>query len=248
VISYGSTTGSDIWIQEIASASEGQHVTLSVHGVSYGFMVPLFGSFQVFNLAAAFGLFEGTGGSLDRILRDELPLVAVVGRLQRVGTTPSGASVFVDYAHTPDALRAVLTSLRLAAQQRIFVVFGCGGDRDTSKRPQMGQVASHYADGLIVTDDNPRSEPPDKIRQQILEGCESSPAVLEEIGDRGAAIEHALKLAEEGDIVLVAGKGHEKGQIIGHEVLPFDDAEVIRSCIETLNHEKFYVAMDWTLH
>ena len=144
------------------------------------------------------------------------------GRLQRVGARPGGGEAYVDYAHTPDGLQTVLTALRPHARGRLIVVFGAGGDRDRAKRPLMGQAAAELADLVIVTDDNPRSEEPASIRAAILE---AAPDALE-IGDRRAAITAAVAQLREGDVLVVAGKGHEQGQIVGDVTHPFDDLAV----------------------
>jgi UDP-N-acetylmuramoyl-L-alanyl-D-glutamate--2,6-diaminopimelate ligase len=151
-------------------------------------------------------------------------LTPVPGRLERVARV-RGAPIYVDYAHTPDALSAVLKALRPQTARRLVVVFGCGGDRDAGKRPEMGAVAKALADRLIVTDDNPRSEDAAAIRRQILASCPDAV----EIGDRGQAIAEAVAALEAGDVLVVAGKGHETGQIVGSQVLPFDDRAVVRS-------------------
>jgi UDP-N-acetylmuramoyl-L-alanyl-D-glutamate--2,6-diaminopimelate ligase len=150
--------------------------------------------------------------------------------MERVATTPSGGQVFVDYAHKPAALAAVLESLRPHTPGRLWVVLGCGGDRDRAKRPIMGEIAQRLADQVIVTDDNPRSEEPAAIRAAILEAC---PRALE-IGDRRAAIAAAMMGLVAGDLLVVAGKGHESGQIVGHRVLPFDDRLVAREVAREL--------------
>jgi UDP-N-acetylmuramoyl-L-alanyl-D-glutamate--2,6-diaminopimelate ligase len=169
----------------------------------------------------ATGAPAGTAAStLDR-------LTGVPGRLQRVGETAAGAVVFVDYAHTPDALATVLAALRPHAEGRLAIVFGAGGDRDRGKRPLMGQVASELADLVYVTDDNPRSEPADEIRRAIVA---AAPHAIE-IGDRREAIAAAIAELRRGDILVIAGKGHETGQIIGDKVLPFDDSVVAAEAI-----------------
>jgi UDP-N-acetylmuramoyl-L-alanyl-D-glutamate--2,6-diaminopimelate ligase len=148
----------------------------------------------------------------------------VRGRLERAVISPRGAPVYIDYAHTADALEAAIAALRPHVEGRLITVFGAGGDRDTGKRPLMGEVASRLSDMVIVTDDNPRGEDPAAIRAEVLAGA----AGATEIAGRREAIAHAVGLAEQGDIVLVAGKGHETGQVIGDRVLPFDDALVAR--------------------
>jgi len=154
--------------------------------------------------------------------------------LQRVATHPNGAPIYVDYAHKPDALETVLTALRSHATGRLVVVFGCGGDRDAGKRPMMGAIAHRLADKVIVTDDNPRSEQPEIIRAAILAACPGA----REIGDRRSAINSAIAGLESGDLLVIAGKGHETGQIVGNTVHPFDDAAVARDIVAGLTAAK----------
>jgi UDP-N-acetylmuramoyl-L-alanyl-D-glutamate--2,6-diaminopimelate ligase len=180
------------------------------------------GRFQADNALIAAALAEGLGlsGVLDR-----LPLLrGVRGRMELAARLPNGAAAYVDYAHTPDALERLLMALRPHTSGRLHVVFGAGGDRDRGKRPLMGQAAVRLADRVIVTDDNPRSEDAALIRADILAAC---PDALQ-IGDRAKAIEAALNGLARGDVLVVAGKGHEQGQIVGADVLPFDDVAVIR--------------------
>ena len=171
-----------------------------------------------------------TGGDPARTFDGLARLQPVRGRLERAGLNRAGAPAYVDYAHTPDALEAALAALRPHCTGRLIVVFGAGGDRDTGKRADMGRVAARDADHVIVTDDNPRGEDPAAIRAMVLEGAPGAA----EIGDRRAAIAAALGMAGPDDVVLIAGKGHEQGQIVGRgadaRVLPFDDVEVARQC------------------
>jgi UDP-N-acetylmuramoyl-L-alanyl-D-glutamate--2,6-diaminopimelate ligase len=155
-------------------------------------------------------------------------LAGVPGRLQKVAVKANGAAVYVDYAHTPDALQTVLAALRPHAGRRLVVVFGCGGDRDAGKRPEMGAVGAQFADLVFVTDDNPRGEDPALIRRQILAAC---PTAVE-IGDRRQAIRAAVDALEAGDVLVLAGKGHETGQILKDRMLPFDDAVEARRAVE----------------
>ena len=152
------------------------------------------------------------------------------GRLDLAGTTPGGAPVFIDYSHKPDALEKAILALRPYTRGRLVVVFGCGGDRDRGKRPVMGEIATRLADVAIVTDDNPRSEDPAEIRREILA---AAPGAIE-IGDRAAAIRHAVQLLQQGDILMIAGKGHEPGQIVKGVTLPFSDHDAARAAIEDL--------------
>jgi UDP-N-acetylmuramoyl-L-alanyl-D-glutamate--2,6-diaminopimelate ligase len=178
-------------------------------------------------IAAALAL--GLGGNPEQVFRALETLEGAPGRLQCVGRSAKGAPIYVDYAHTPDALQTVLTALRGHARGKLRVVFGCGGDRDPGKRPQMGTIAAKLADAVIVTDDNPRSEDQAAIRAAIL----ATAPHATEIGDRGEAIRAAIGALEAGDVLLVAGKGHETGQIIGAETRPFSDSEEIRKVLAT---------------
>jgi UDP-N-acetylmuramoyl-L-alanyl-D-glutamate--2,6-diaminopimelate ligase len=179
------------------------------------------------NALAALGLAVAGGTALSTALGALEQLQGAPGRLQRVAETAAGAAVFVDYAHSPDALATVLDALRPHARGRLIVVFGAGGDRDRGKRPEMGRIAVARADRVIVTDDNPRSEDPAAIRRAILDGAPGAG----EIGDRAAAIRAAVTGLAAGDVVLIAGKGHETGQIVGETTLPFDDTETARAAV-----------------
>jgi UDP-N-acetylmuramoyl-L-alanyl-D-glutamate--2,6-diaminopimelate ligase len=181
--------------------------------------IPLAGDFQVANALVAAGLALSTGVSTAAVMAALGKLVGASGRLELVGHTVDGALAYVDYAHKPEALENVLTSVRPFTTGRVIVVFGCGGDRDKGKRPLMGEIASRLADVVIVTDDNPRTEVPAVIRAEILA---AAPGALE-IGDRAEAIRSACAMLKAGDTLIVAGKGHEEGQIIGDKVLPFSD-------------------------
>jgi UDP-N-acetylmuramoyl-L-alanyl-D-glutamate--2,6-diaminopimelate ligase len=188
--------------------------------------LPLAGEFQVENALVAAGLVLATGEDPARILPRLAELTGVPGRMERVGEV-AGALCIVDYAHKPEALAHVLDALRPFATGRLVCVFGCGGDRDRGKRPIMGQIAAAKADIAIVTDDNPRSENPAAIRAEILRAAPGA----REIGDRAEAIRTAVRDLRAGDVLVVAGKGHETGQIVGERTLPFSDHEVIRIAI-----------------
>jgi UDP-N-acetylmuramoyl-L-alanyl-D-glutamate--2,6-diaminopimelate ligase len=188
---------------------------------------PLAGDFQISNALVAAGLCIATGGEPDAVFGAFETLEGAPGRLQRIGDI-RGASVFVDYAHKPDALEKAIAALRPFVRGRVILVFGCGGDRDPGKRPIMGAIAERSADVTIVTDDNPRSENPAAIRAEILA---AAPSAIE-IGDRGAAIREGVKRLREGDALLIAGKGHEIGQIVGDKTLPFSDADEARAALE----------------
>jgi UDP-N-acetylmuramoyl-L-alanyl-D-glutamate--2,6-diaminopimelate ligase len=204
----------------------GQRLIVEADGKTRDINLPLIGAYQAANCLTAAGLVIATGGNIDKTLDDLSRVQPVRGRLERAVITASGAAVYVDYAHTPDGLRAAIEALRPHAKARLITVFGAGGDRDVGKRPEMGQIAAAMSDVAIVTDDNPRSEDPAAIRSAILAGAPG----VREIGGRREAIAAAIAEAGAGDIVLIAGKGHEQGQIVGDRVLPFDDVSVAREC------------------
>jgi UDP-N-acetylmuramoyl-L-alanyl-D-glutamate--2,6-diaminopimelate ligase len=205
----------------------GQDLRLNVFGHETRLRLPLVGRFQVMNALAALGLAMASGVDRDTALAALPRLEGAPGRMQRVAETAQGAAVFVDYAHTPDALETVLDALRPHARNRLVVVFGAGGDRDRGKRPMMGRIAKERAERVIVTDDNPRGEDPAAIRREILAAAPDA----EEIGDRAAAIRAAIGGLAPGDVVLIAGKGHETGQIVGETILPFDDTATARAAV-----------------
>ena len=188
--------------------------------------LPLPGDFQVSNALVAAGLCVATGGEPGAVCAALETLEGAPGRLERVGER-RGAPIFVDYAHKPDALEKTLAALRPFVRGRLVVVFGCGGDRDAGKRPMMGAIAAHGADAAIVTDDNPRSEDPAAIRAAILAAAPGA----REIADRGEAIRAAIATLRAGDALVIAGKGHETGQIVGDRTLPFSDAETARAAL-----------------
>ncbi len=224
VIGYGAAAAAELRVVERAPHAQGQRIAAELFGERHDFDLPLVGGFQAMNVLAALGLVVATGTALGPAVAALARLSGVPGRMQPVGASPAGASVFVDYAHTPDALATVLSALRPHAERRLCVVFGAGGDRDRGKRPLMGRVAADLADLVYVTDDNPRGEDPADIRRAILA---AAPRAIE-IGDRRDAIRAAIAGLRRGDILVIAGKGHETGQIIGAAVLPFDDAVVAR--------------------
>lgn len=203
-----------------------QRLDVSYLGRSYRIHLPLAGEFQVENALVAAGLALSVGTPVDAVFSALEKLEGAKGRLDRVGSV-RGAPVFIDYAHKPDALEKALEALRPFVRRRLVVVFGCGGDRDPGKRPMMGAIAARLADTVIVTDDNPRSEDPKTIRAAVLA---AAPGAIE-IGDRGEAIRQAVADLQEGDALLIAGKGHEVGQIVGATVLPFSDHDVARAAI-----------------
>ena len=218
--------GAGIRLLELRSLAHGAHLTIEHSGRRYEVELPLAGGFMASNALVAAGLCIETGSDPAAVFEVLGTLEGAPGRLERVGAR-RGASIFVDYAHKPDALDKVLEALRPLASKRLIVVFGCGGDRDPGKRPLMGAIAARLADVVIVTDDNPRSESPAAIRRAILA---EAPGALE-IGDRGRAIYEAVQSLEAGDVLVIAGKGHETGQIVGDQTLPFSDHEAVRNAL-----------------
>ena len=204
----------------------GQVMMIEAEGKTHRVQLPLIGAYQAANALTAAGLVLAMGGRVEDVLGFLARVQPVRGRLERAVITKAGAPVYVDYAHTPDGLDAAINALRPHTKGRLIVLFGAGGDRDTGKRPEMGKVAVDLADYVIVTDDNPRSEDPAAIRKAILA---AAPGAVE-IGGRREAIAAAIAEAGADDIVLLAGKGHEQGQIVGDRVLPFDDVAVAREC------------------
>lgn len=208
--------------------ADGQVLHLEHQGRAFEVKLPLAGLFQASNALVAAGLCLAAGESVDGVVAALAALKGARGRLERVGATAEGAEVYVDYAHTPDGLETVLKALRPHTRGRLLCVFGCGGDRDRGKRPLMGAIAEKWADRVFVTDDNPRSEDPALIRADILRGLTGTQSSnLVETGDRRQAIFEAVADLHAGDVLVVAGKGHEQGQIVGDRVLPFDDAGVV---------------------
>jgi UDP-N-acetylmuramoyl-L-alanyl-D-glutamate--2,6-diaminopimelate ligase len=210
-----------------------QVLTLAHDGAEYQVRLPLVGAFQVENALVAAGQAIASGGDPAAIFAALEGLVGAKGRLELIGHK-SGAPVFVDYAHKPDALANALDALRPYVGRRLVVVFGAGGDRDAGKRPIMGAIAAEKADRVIVTDDNPRSEDPAAIRAAILKAAPGA----QEIGDRHEAIRRAVAELEAGDVLVVAGKGHETGQIIGQKTVPFSDHEAVREALEAREQSK----------
>jgi len=218
--------GKLIRLVEQSPTALGQALQLEHGGKVYKLGLPLIGAYQASNVLTAAALVLATGGDWDDTFAAMQRVSPVRGRLERAVISRSGVPVYIDYAHTPDALEAAIAALRPHVEGRLITVFGAGGDRDQGKRPEMGAVATRLSDVVIVTDDNPRSEDAAAIRSAIMAGAPGAT----EVPGRREAIAEAIRIARDGDIVLVAGKGHETGQIIGDKVLPFDDALVAREC------------------
>jgi len=229
VITYG-RSGGDLVLTSAAPAGLGQELRLQIFGAEVKTTLPLIGEFQAMNALCALAIVLAGGAGIDQAVSCLSDLKPVPGRMQLVAERANSAAIYVDYAHTPDALERVLDVLKPLAKGKLIVVFGCGGDRDTGKRAEMGRIANHGADIVIVTDDNPRSEDAAMIRAEILA---AAPGAIE-IGDRRQAIFEAVSGLSGGDILVIAGKGHETGQIVGTETLPFDDAEMVQSAMEDL--------------
>jgi UDP-N-acetylmuramoyl-L-alanyl-D-glutamate--2,6-diaminopimelate ligase len=218
--------GETLRLVDQAPTALGQTLKLEHGGKTHRLSLPLIGAYQAANVLTAAGLVLATGGKWDETFSAMQRVAPVRGRLERAVISRAGVPVYIDYAHTPDALEAAIAALRPHVEGKLITVFGAGGDRDQGKRPEMGAVATKMSDVVIVTDDNPRSEDPARIRADIMAGA---PGATEAAGRR-EAIAEAIRIARSGDIILVAGKGHETGQIVGNRVLPFDDALVAREC------------------
>jgi UDP-N-acetylmuramoyl-L-alanyl-D-glutamate--2,6-diaminopimelate ligase len=220
--------GETLRLDDAKPVGFGQRLSVSAFGRGVEVVLPLLGAFQVENALVAAGLVLATEGAAaaEDVLRGFAGLKGVPGRMEQVGTV-DGALCIVDYAHKPDALAHVLDALRPFTPGRLVCLLGCGGDRDRGKRPLMGRIAVEKADVVIVTDDNPRSENPAAIRREILAGAPGA----REIGDRAEAIRSAVNGLKAGDVLVVAGKGHETGQIVGDRTLPFSDHDEVRAAI-----------------
>jgi UDP-N-acetylmuramoyl-L-alanyl-D-glutamate--2,6-diaminopimelate ligase len=226
VVSVG-RRGESIRLVDISIDGFAQRLKVDHAGIDYAVRLPLPGAFQVENALIAAAIAIATGSEPAAVWPALAMLKGAKGRLELVGES-NGAPIFVDYAHKPDALAKVLEALRPYAAGRLVVVLGCGGDRDPGKRPMMGAIAARLADRVVVTDDNPRSEDPAAIRAAIMA---AAPGAIE-IGDRAEAIARSIAELRRGDVLLIAGKGHETGQIIGKQVFPFSDHEAVASALE----------------
>jgi UDP-N-acetylmuramoyl-L-alanyl-D-glutamate--2,6-diaminopimelate ligase len=231
VMSVGAA-GQGLQLLERRLLPKGQALKIAFQGKTYDVALPLAGAFQASNALVAAGLCLAAGLSPEQAFAGLEKIEGAPGRLQRVGTGRNGGEAYVDYAHTPDGLETVLRALRPHVRGKLIVVFGAGGDRDRTKRPLMGRLAADLADLAIVTDDNPRTEQPAAIRAEIMTGARG----LKEIGDRREAIRAAVAQLAEGDILVVAGKGHEQGQTVGDVVHPFDDVSVTAEALADALH------------
>ncbi|PHS27934.1 MAG: UDP-N-acetylmuramoyl-L-alanyl-D-glutamate--2,6-diaminopimelate ligase [Robiginitomaculum sp.] len=222
--------GRDVRLVEVRPKAKSQTLTLTVYGDLHSVELPLAGEFQALNAVLALALALQSGVALTTALAALAALQGVRGRMEPVGANKDGAPVFVDFAHTPDGLDKLLRALRPHTKGDIHLVFGCGGDRDPLKRPQMGKIAADLADHVIVTDDNPRFEDAAPIRAAVMAACPGA----QEIGDREAAIAAGIESLKPDDALVIAGKGHESGQIIGEQVIPFDDADCARRVLAAI--------------
>ncbi|MEH6545988.1 MAG: UDP-N-acetylmuramoyl-L-alanyl-D-glutamate--2,6-diaminopimelate ligase [Sneathiella sp.] len=226
-LSYG-RSGEHIRLLDINPTRSGQRVKMEIMGSQYDIDLPVTGEFQTMNTLCALGLVIGAGGDPVAAVRALPKLTNVPGRLELVSILPNNATVYVDYAHSPDALETVLEAVRVHAKGKIHVVFGCGGDRDKGKRPEMGRIADLFADQVIITDDNPRNEDPSQIRAEIIVACPQA----RNIPDRFDAIERAIDGLNTDDLLVIAGKGHEEGQVIGTDSIPFNDKKVAQEIVQ----------------
>ena len=231
VLAVGHGAGCDLRILGQRYDATGQEVRFSWQGQPHQVRLGLIGGFQAENVALAAGLVIAAGEEAGTVFRALPDLAGVRGRMQLAATRANGAAVFVDYAHTPDAIATALRALRPHVMGRLVVVFGAGGDRDRTKRPLMGAAAAEHADVVFVTDDNPRSEEPEAIRAEILQACPDA----NEVGDRAEAILRGVDALGAGDALLIAGKGHETGQTIKGQVFPFDDVEQASIAVAALD-------------
>jgi UDP-N-acetylmuramoyl-L-alanyl-D-glutamate--2,6-diaminopimelate ligase len=221
VMTVGHGAGSNLRLTAQRFDATGQDLRFEYGGKAYQTRLNLIGGFQADNVMLAAGMVIACGSEPARVFDTLEFLTTVRGRMELAATRDNGAAVFVDYAHTPDAVETALKAMRPHVMGRLVVIVGAGGDRDTTKRPLMGKAAVENADVVFVTDDNPRSEDPATIRAAVMAGCVDAT----EVGDRAEAILRAVDLLGAGDALLIAGKGHETGQTVGDDILPFDDVE-----------------------
>ena len=231
LLTVGKNERADLRIHGQRFDATGQELNFSWGALRQTVRLDLIGGFQAENIVVAAGLAIASGGDPQDVFRVLPELQTVRGRMALAATRANGAAVFVDYAHTPDAVETALKALRPHVMGKIVIVLGAGGDRDPGKRILMGQAAAAHGDVVFVTDDNPRSEEPSAIRAMVIEGCREAV----EVGDRAEAILRGVDALSAGDALLIAGKGHETGQTVGDDVLPFDDAEQASIAVAALD-------------
>lgn len=219
------TQGNFIRLKTVKPLPHGQKITIITdQGTEHSTTLPLLGRYQIDNMLLAMALIAKNTEHVERLIPLLTRLKGVKGRMEQAAILPNGATIYVDYAHTPDALTHLLQSLRPHVHHELYIVFGAGGNRDKGKRPLMAKEAGNYADHVIITDDNPRYEDPAQIRREIRQGFPNAT----EIADREEAISQTIKKLQSGDILVIAGKGHEQGQIIGDTIHPFDDVKIVQ--------------------
>jgi len=239
VITYGMSDGADIKAYDIKTSIKGTHFKVSFNEAVFGIKTQLIGEHNIYNILAAIAYAVSNKIDIETIIQTISLFSGVPGRLERVDTTGCGFEVFIDYAHTDDALSNVLEALKKIAKSRIIVVFGCGGNRDKTKRPRMGKIASEKSDYVIITSDNPRREDPEAILEDIVKGIPKDFNNYKVCLDRKEAIKEAIRMACNDDIVLIAGKGHEKYQIFKDATIPFDDKMLAEELLEaSMSKEK----------
>ena len=230
LISYGMSKGAHIRLLDLKINDMQQLVNIEINKKQYNFTFNIAGRFQLYNLMCAIGLVISSDIDCDKVISVLPKLQGVPGRMEFIGKTQKDGLVFVDYAHTPDALKEVLLSARYYATGKLNIVFGCGGDRDKDKRGKMGYIASHNSDVQYITDDNPRTENPCFIRQQIINKCPDGI----EIADRYNAIKQSIDSLDRGDVCVIAGKGHENEQVLHDKTIQFDDRKIIKDILKSI--------------
>jgi len=226
IISYGKSSSADLRLINSRIIGSKQEIDFTFQNSSFQVSIPLFGTYQAYNLLAAIGLLLALDFEIEAIAKATRAISEIPGRMELVSDF-NDKYIFIDYSHSTDSLEKALETLIELERGKLWLLFGCGGDRDKEKRPQMGLVATKFADHIIVTDDNPRTESPSQIRSEILATCQGAI----EIDDRKAAINYAIANMQPGDTLLIAGKGHEKYQIIGDKSLPFDEHQIVKEIV-----------------
>ncbi len=234
IVTFGKSSDADVKIISIKQNDQNIDLVLGYKNKIYNSTIGMIGEFQLYNVVAAASICIALGIDENLIFKSISYLKPARGRMEIISSTYNNSMIIIDYAHTPDALRYVLNSIREIAKEKIITLFGCGGDRDKEKRKSMGELAKEFSDLVIVTDDNPRSESPSNIRKDILKGCPNA----KEIPDRNKAINYAISKLQKNDFLLIAGKGHETSQTIGMETLPFDDYTVAKETIKNIEKSR----------
>ena len=234
VVTFGKSSDADVKIISKKQNDQNIDLVLGYKNKIYNSTIGMIGEFQLYNVVAAASICIALGIDENLIFKSISYLKPARGRMEIISSTHNNSMIIIDYAHTPDALRYVLNSIREIAKEKIITLFGCGGDRDKEKRKSMGELAKEFSDLVIVTDDNPRSESPSNIRKDILKGCPNA----KEIPDRNKAINYAISKLQKNDFLLIAGKGHETSQTIGMETLPFDDYTVAKETIKNIEKSR----------